>query len=27
VEQRDLGREFFDHTAHHDPARPIEFEE
>lgn len=27
MEQRDLGREFFDHTAHHDLARPIEFEE
>jgi hypothetical protein len=27
LEERDLGRDFFDHTAHHDAARPVEFEE
>lgn len=27
VEERDLGRGFFDHAAHHDPVRPVELEE
>ncbi len=26
VEERDLGRNFFDHVAHHDPDRVVEFE-
>ncbi len=27
MEERGLGRDFFGHAAHHDPARPVEFEE
>ena len=27
IEERDLGADFFDHQAHHEPGRPVRYEE